>query len=238
MFQAMRLFYRQRDNLPFAINEPDNIAFSATSDELNGISRDLRAPYDPTKPLTDQLGTVRSKVVRHFNSLWEAMYDNALSRVALGVHWSFDSFASADILASATVNPNGTTNTKAAQDVRYQTLGPRGDQPDQLFPIGGVPLGIGIANDIFEGCLKPTPPGFQPTGRDKTGIILQGDLQGTNVAPPTASKANAAKGHKKIAVNGGPTFDQFIGNGQEAVSNGGQEEIGHRHGHLYHHGDS
>lgn len=200
MFQAMRLYYRQRDNLPFAPNEPDNIAFTATSDELNGISRDLRAPYDPTRPLTDQLGTVRSRVVRNFPSLWDAMYDNALSRVYLGVHWSFDSFATNDILASPAVNTNGTTNIKAAQDVRYATLGPRADQPDQgaTFPVGGVPLGIGIANDIFDGGLKPTPAGFQPTGRDKTGIVLQGDVSGSGSSAANATALGVRCGKNEL----------------------------------------
>jgi len=83
-FQMARLYYRQRDNLTFAVDGPDKIGFAHTSEELNGISRDLRQAYDPNQPITDQQGTVRTKVPRKFNSLWDAIFDNALSRVFLG----------------------------------------------------------------------------------------------------------------------------------------------------------
>ena len=167
--QMLRLYYKRRDHLSFADDAPDNISFDFISEELNGISRDLSNAYIPTQPITDQLGVVRTKVLRHFNSVWEAMFDAALSRVFLGVHWRFDAFASKDVLVSRDVNPDGTTMYKDPKDVRYVTTGPRGDRPGQLFPIGGVPLGIGIANDIFQSNLKPTPANLQPDGRHKCG---------------------------------------------------------------------
>ena len=168
-FQAVRLFYKKRDNLSFAPDAPDNIGFDFVSDELNGISRDLRQPYNPNIPITDQLGTVRTRVVRHYPSLWAAMFETGLSRVFLGVHWRFDAFASKDVLASTKVNANGTTAYKKAEDVRYETMGPRGDRPGKLFPVGGVPLGMGIANDVFQSNIKPSPPSQQPSGRNKCG---------------------------------------------------------------------
>ncbi|KAK3179423.1 hypothetical protein OEA41_005545 [Lepraria neglecta] len=167
-FQAARLYYKGRDNLTFADDAPDDITFDFVSEELNGVSRDLRNTYDPNIPITDQPGTIRTRVLRKFSSLWDAMHDTAISRVFLGVHWRFDAFASRDVLASTTVKQDGTTDYKASQDVRYNTLGPRADRPG-LFPIGGVPLGIGVANDIFQSKLKPTPDSFQPTGRNKNG---------------------------------------------------------------------
>ena len=167
--QILRLYYKRRDNLPFADDAPDNISFDFISDELNGINRDLQGPYIPSEPITDQLGDVRTRVPRHFASIWEAMFDAALSRVFLGVHWRFDAFASKDVLVSRELNPNGTTKYKDPKDVRYVTTGPRRDRPGQLFPIGGVPLGIGIANDIFQSGLKPTPVNLQPDGRHKCG---------------------------------------------------------------------
>jgi hypothetical protein len=91
--------------------------------------------------------------------------------VFLGVHWGFDAFAARDVLARETPNADGTTAYKAPVDIRYQTLGPRADRPGQLFPIGGVPLGVGIANDIFTNNLKPTPVALQPSGREKCGDI-------------------------------------------------------------------
>lgn len=168
-FQAVRLFYKKRDNLSFAPDAPDNIGFDFVSDELNGVSRDLRQPYNPNIPITDQQGTVRTRVVRHYPSLWAAMFETGLSRVFLGVHWRFDAFASKDILASTKINENGTTAYKKAEDVRYVTMGPRGDRPGKEFPVGGVPLGIGIANDIFQSNIKPSPSSQQPSGRNKCG---------------------------------------------------------------------
>ena len=167
-FQAARLFYRQRDNLSFAPDEVDNIGFDFVSDELNGINRDLRQPYDPNLPITDQIGTVRTRVVRHYPSLWAAMFDAGISRIFLGVHWRFDAFASNDVLASPTPNADGTTAYKAPETIKYQTLGPCADRPGQ-YPIGGVPLGIGVANDVFVNNLKPTPEDKQPSGRNKSG---------------------------------------------------------------------
>jgi len=176
-FQAMRLFYKTRNatsqNVPnfadFAADKPDKIAFEWMSDELNGISRDLRDPYDRSKPITDQKGTVRTAVTKQFPSLWDAMFDNAISRVYLGVHWGFDAFAASDVLNSVNVKSDGTNDYKATDQIMYTATGPRGDRPGQLFPVGGVPLGIGIANDIFQNGLKPTPANKQPSGRNKCG---------------------------------------------------------------------
>jgi len=169
-FQALRLYYRKRDKLNFAIDEADSISFSAPSEELNGISRDLRQPYDPSLPITDQQGTVRTDIgERFYPSLWAAMFENGLSRVFLGVHWGFDAFAPSDVLASMTFKTDGTVDYKNAQDITYKAMGGRGDRPGQMFPVGGVPLGIGIANDIFDSNIKPTPLKLQPSGRYKCG---------------------------------------------------------------------
>ncbi|KAL8650342.1 MAG: hypothetical protein Q9226_005186 [Calogaya cf. arnoldii] len=163
-FQTVRLYYKCRDNLPFADDEPDNISFTATSDELNGINRDLRQPYNPSVHITEQLGTVRTLVPKRFNSLWEAMFDNAVSRVYLGVHWGFDAFAAADVVESTEIQDDGTVAYKSADGIRYSTRGTRRDQPGKMFPVGGVPLGIEIANDIFRSGLRqagvePAPMG-------------------------------------------------------------------------------
>lgn len=106
-----RLFYGIK-NL-----EADDLAegISFVSDELNGVT-------------TDNKGTVRPKHVREFKGgLYQMIIENALSRVYLGVHWSFDSFA---------VGSN--------------------NKPDLSQNIGGVPLGINIAEDIFSNGLKPS----------------------------------------------------------------------------------
>ncbi|KAI4261147.1 MAG: hypothetical protein L6R42_003648 [Xanthoria sp. 1 TBL-2021] len=163
-FQAVRLYYKQRDSLTFADDEPDNISFTFISDELNGINRDLRQPYDPAVPITDQLGTVRTLVPKTFKSLWDAMFDNAISRVYLGVHWGFDAFAAADVVEKTELESDGTVAYKMTDSIKYATKGTRRDQPGKTFPLGGVPLGIEIANDIFRSGLKqagvePAPMG-------------------------------------------------------------------------------
>ena len=208
----MRLFYKQRDNLTFADDAPDNISFTTISDELNGISRDLRNAYDPTQPITNQLGTVRTDITKTFPSLWAAMFDNAISRVYLGVHWGFDAFAQSDVLASPNIQADGTVAYKAAENIMYQTTGPRTDRPGQLLPIGGVPLGIGIANDIFEGNVKPAAAKLQPGTANlatvtpnpnprlplPTPLFSDGGVHGVT---PSASNG-AAKTAAKTASNG------------------------------------
>ena len=70
----------------------------------------------------DNKGAVRPRHVRDFpNGLWEMIEENGRSRVFLGVHWVFDAFA---------VDGNG--------------------EPDLTQNVGGVPLGITIAEDIFD----------------------------------------------------------------------------------------
>src|SRR5207249_2528598 len=55
----------------------DNITFSFTSDEFNGVT-------------TDQSGNVRPVVTRTYHSFSEAAEENGQSRIYLGIHWRFD----------------------------------------------------------------------------------------------------------------------------------------------------
>jgi hypothetical protein len=75
---------------------------------------------------TDNKGTVRAKHDRRFaGGLWQMIVENGLSRVYLGVHWVFDAFAP---------DHHG--------------------QPDLSRNVGGVPLGIKIAEDIYHNGLN------------------------------------------------------------------------------------
>jgi vanadium chloroperoxidase len=165
-FQMLRRYYEGRIGT-WAPNEPDNIAFDMVSEELNGISRDLYEKYDPTVSITEQPGIIRTRVPRKFSSLWEAIFENAISRVFLGVHWRFDAAAAKDIMVPTqtkdvyATDSNGATLYQNVEDIRYETLGTR-EGYEGLFPIGGVPLGINIANDIWESGMKPTPKEIQP----------------------------------------------------------------------------
>jgi len=70
----------------------------------------------------DNRGSVRPRHLRNFpRGLWQMIEENGRSRVFLGVHWIFDAF---------TVKNN--------------------DEPDLDRNIGGVPLGLKIAEDIFQ----------------------------------------------------------------------------------------
>ncbi len=55
----------------------DNITFSWMSDEYNGIT-------------VDQYGSVRPAITRTYHSLSQAAYENAQSRLYLGIHWPWD----------------------------------------------------------------------------------------------------------------------------------------------------
>lgn len=144
-FQMVRLYYGKATAA--APNEPDDIGFSFVSEELNGISRDLHQPHEPSLPLRDQPGLVRTRVKRSFPSLWHAIWENAMSRIWLGVHWRFDAFDYAD--TGAGKDDAGNDIYKDPSQVRYSHvwIAPRKD--GDPLPVGGVALGLGIANDIF-----------------------------------------------------------------------------------------
>lgn len=69
LFQALRKYYGR-----------DNIAFTFTSDEFNGVT-------------PDNQGNPRPLLPRSFSSLSQAEEENGQSRIYLGIHWSFDKTA-------------------------------------------------------------------------------------------------------------------------------------------------
>ena len=66
VFQTMRRFFGT-----------DNIAFTFTSDEFNGVTK-------------DNAGNVRPLMPRSFQNLSQAEEENGQSRIYLGIHWHFD----------------------------------------------------------------------------------------------------------------------------------------------------
>lgn len=105
-FHITRLFY----GVALGDKNSDNLFNGLTfvSEEFNGVNKDNK-------------GAVRPRHVRNFpGGLWQMIEENGRSRVYLGVHWVFDSFA-----VDASGNPDLTQN------------------------VGGVPLGLAIAEDIF-----------------------------------------------------------------------------------------
>jgi vanadium chloroperoxidase len=123
-FHMIRLFYgtpvgnRAADTL---LKDSGGNLLDFISDEFNGSN-------------SDSNGTIRPKHTRNFSKgLWRMIEENGLSRVYLGVHWSFDAFE-LDInnkpkIITNTANPNA-------------------------VGIGGAPLGVVIAEDIFTNGLK------------------------------------------------------------------------------------
>ena len=86
----------------------------------------------------DNKGTVRPRHVRNFpDGLWDMIIENGRSRVWLGVHWVFDAFA--------VVNPSNPDSN-----------------PDLTQNVGGVPLGLTIAEDIFGSGLTKSTVGPRP----------------------------------------------------------------------------
>jgi vanadium chloroperoxidase len=110
-FHMTRLFY----GVPRGNRGSDDLfrELSFTSEELDGVNKDNK-------------GAVRPRHLRSFpGGLWQMIVENGLSRVYLGVHWSFDAFA---------------TNPAGHLDLNQN--------------IGGVRLGLDIAESIFADGLK------------------------------------------------------------------------------------
>ena len=130
-FGVARLYLQQRGLAQIDADGRDNIAFSFVSDELNGRS------VDPD-------GTLRTRHLRSFEGLHQAIYENSVSRVFLGVHWRFD----------GTTGQDAVSMLQAADNV------------------GGVPLGLAIARDIAGqaaiGNLRPSDSGVQAPVFDAT----------------------------------------------------------------------
>jgi hypothetical protein len=93
------------------------------------MSKDLDIVSDEFNGVTtDNKGAVRPRHLRNFaDGLWQMIEENGRSRIDLGVHWIFDAFV---------VKDDGTPDLS------------RTDADGKLF--GGVPLGLQIAEDIFQ----------------------------------------------------------------------------------------
>lgn len=114
--QLLRLFLAEKGVTSFDPAGIDKFGFDFVSDEFNGRNTDPRT----TLP--------RDHLTLGYDSLWEAIVDNSVSRVYLGVHWQFD----------------GITKRNAANTDDEFGI----PTPDHLGHTGGVWLGAKIANQI------------------------------------------------------------------------------------------
>lgn len=120
-FRLTARFFAKKLNITTkkAMNE---LEFSFVSDEFNGVNQDPN-------------GSVRPYHNRRF-SLREAIIENALSRVYLGVHWRFDGLgavAPKDLEGDIPKDP--AFNVKLAPAIEKK--------------LGGVPIGLEIASQVF-----------------------------------------------------------------------------------------
>jgi hypothetical protein len=104
---------------------PDTLVQDAMSKNMPFVSEEFNDVNQ------DHTGTVRPLHTREFNDgLWGMIEENSRSRVFLGVHWIFDGFA------------------VDAQNAPL--LSKDADLANGVAGVGGVPLGLAIANDIFD----------------------------------------------------------------------------------------
>lgn len=133
-FQITRLYLNKLGKIQLLANGGDNASFVYVSEELDGVAMDAD-------------GTQRERHVRAFASLKQAIVENAVSRVYLGVHWRFDG-----TLGGFTVG--NVTSAVYDPDANALDLGPANSK------VGGLPLGLKIAEDIFASDLKESAKQF------------------------------------------------------------------------------
>jgi len=155
-FQMVRRFYGEKDGL----FEPEDVKTGAQKPDtiaFDAVSDELNGSS------FDANGTIRPRHERHFDSLWHTIFENGLSRIFLGVHWIFDAFDARD------VQDNGCFKDPA--NITYKKQ------------VGGVKLGLDIANDIFDTGLKAST------------------LKAGDISPPVATAATEMANVKVAPTN-------------------------------------
>ena len=116
-FQLLRLLLKEKGVATFDAGGIDDVPFDFVSDEFNGRNKDPRTMQP------------RDYITLGLTSLWQAIIDNSVSRVYLGVHWQFDGV---------------TIRNSAGTDDEFGVP----SSPSELGKTGGVWLGAQIANQI------------------------------------------------------------------------------------------
>jgi vanadium chloroperoxidase len=112
---------------------------------------------------TDNHGTVRPRHRRDFaGGLWQMIEENGRSRVYLGVHWVFDAFA---------VNNNNQPDLSKKVGGKF---------------IGGVPLGLLIAEDVFTFGGGKAPKKSTVGPRQQAAVAFEGTATYSSTYMPEA----------------------------------------------------
>lgn len=128
----------------------------------------------------DNQGTVRPRHARSYEKgLWAMLLENAVSRIFLGVHWIFDAY-------DFTVDSNG----ELIPDLSNEN-------------IGGVPLGLRIARDIYATGLGKAPK-MTPIGTANPPITT-----------PAAGSPMPANPKQPASINGCIDSDSRLPDGIE-----------------------
>ncbi|MDT7838029.1 vanadium-dependent haloperoxidase [Aquabacterium sp. OR-4] len=119
-FQVLRLYLVHKGLARFDADGTDDVPLAFISDEFDGVNTDPRTQQPrPRRPVTNP-------------SLWQAIVDNSVSRVYLGVHWQFD----------------GLTRRNAETRSDEFEPDPAALVPRLLGRTGGVWLGAQIAGQV------------------------------------------------------------------------------------------
>ena len=128
-------------------------------DDLDFVSEELNGVN------SDNGGTIRPRHRREFEGgLFDMIIENGVSRVFLGVHWVFDAFA-----------------------VKGQKREPDLTRKDKGLYVGGVPLGLQIAEDIFD-VNKRAPAKSNVAPRDVMPSAPQGAMTILSTYDPASPK--------------------------------------------------
>jgi membrane-associated phospholipid phosphatase len=124
-FHMTRLFYGQGGR--YSMGRSSTLTRDDLFNEWGFVSEELNGMN------TDNMATVRPRHLRRFrDGLWQMIEENGRSRVYLGVHWVFDAFA---------VTEDGEIDL--------------GRVDGEGNPVGGIPLGLLIAEDVFHRSQQP-----------------------------------------------------------------------------------
>lgn len=172
----------------------DDIAFTVTSDELNGVT-------------TDTDGNVRPLSPRSFSSLSEAAVENGMSRVYLGIHWNFDASSGIDMGNSiadyAFANYLQPANLPA--DPCESTC--ITEESYDLVPSGNAPASV-ERDSTFEVSFAVTNSGLGVATGATLTVLLPVNLP-LNTTPAGCSTQSGSLVCTDITVDGGDTEELY-----------------------------